>query len=92
MCVYVCMSVCMHVCMYVCIYLCIYVCMYVYVHTFSSYYNAPNMLVQAPMLGLTRCDMSTLYIRVSPSFVVVYPIVYVKLQRRPSLFGHAVNG
>jgi hypothetical protein len=67
--------------------------MYVNVHTFTSNYNALNMLVQAPMLGLTRCDMNTLYIRVSASFVVVYPVVvYVKVQQRPSLFGHAVNG
>jgi hypothetical protein len=37
--------------------------------------NAPNMLVQAPMLGLTRHEMNTLYMHVSPSFMVIYRIV-----------------
>jgi hypothetical protein len=41
----------------------------------NMYVNAPNMLVQAPMLGLTRHEMNTLYIHVSSSFMVIYPIV-----------------
>ena len=38
-------------------------------------YNALNMLVQAPMLGLTRPEMNMLHIHVSLSFMVIYPIV-----------------
>jgi len=41
----------------------------------NMYVNAPNMPVQAPMLGLTRHEMNTPYIHVSPSFMVIYPIV-----------------
>ena len=37
--------------------------------------SAPNTLVQAPMLRLTRHEMSALYIHVSSSFMAIYPIV-----------------
>jgi hypothetical protein len=33
------------------------------------------MLVQASMLGLTPHEVNTLYIHVSTSFMVIYPIV-----------------
>jgi hypothetical protein len=43
--------------------------MYMYIN------NAPNMLGQAAMLGLTRHEMITLYIHVSSSFMVIYHTV-----------------